>query len=99
MRGQLNSKKWLWAFFPHHFPFAAHELPLLSPTQLNLLFEQLRWEIFGALTQYANFPEPIFQAQLSDCRLLIAKINEQNPADPRWSSLSASFTSALKKIN
>lgn len=99
LRGQLHNKKWLWTFFPHHFPFAAHELPPLSQTQLNLMFEQLRWEIFAALTQYANFSEPIFKAQLSDCRLLIAKVIEQNPADLRWPSLSESFTNALEKIS
>lgn len=98
-RGPLNNMKWLWTFFPHHFPFAAHDLPKLSQTQLNLMIEQLRWEIFGALTQYANFSEPIFKGQLSACRLLIAKVIEQSPADPQWLSLSEDFASALEKIS
>jgi hypothetical protein len=99
LRGQMNTKAWLWTFFPHHFPFAAHEMPQLTQDQYNLVYEQLRWEVFGALTQYVNFQEPIFKAQLTACLHVIDKSHANNAGDPRWQALALDFQEALEKIS
>lgn len=99
LRGKMNDKVWLWTFLPHHFPFAAHEMPALTTAQYDLVYEQLRWEIFGALTQYVNFAEPIFKAQLMDCLRVIGKAQEHNPTEARWKTLTLDFQEALQKIS
>jgi len=72
---EIETLDWLISVFPNHYGYSNRRFPSLSPFQRQVLLQQLRWEIFGSLTQHYNFPRNLFVENLKNFHTMLSKIN------------------------